>query len=103
MVIHLFAGLSVSRTRFIALLESVKEDMRSLCIANYNILFLAPQFDVYLLEKTVWEPHEYIFCDSLGKRGIFLLFLRILKKNVYTYYPQKNGKSLKLWIACQIK
>jgi len=59
-IVNFSSGLFVSGTvllLFNQLLEVTKEDNRTVCISNYNILlafiaFIAPQFGVFLLEQT---------------------------------------------------
>jgi len=94
MVIHLFAGLSVSRTRFIALLESVKEDMRSLCIANYNILLTFAAFGstvwCLFIRKKLYGSRMNISSVIRLASGVFFCFFYVYLKRTYTPIVRKK-------------
>lgn len=79
--VNAFSGLFVSGTVLILfnqLLEVTKEDNRSTCISNYNILlalvaFIAPQFGVFLLE-TVSMDFAMTISSVLRGASAFLFF-----------------------------
>ncbi|GKU82774.1 MFS transporter [Niallia sp. NCCP-28] len=98
-IINLFAGLSVSGTvllLFNTLLESTEEKTRSLCISNYNILlafiaFVAPQFGVYLLDKTSIAAAMNISSVIRLASGVFFYFFYVYLKRTYTPIIRKKA------------
>lgn len=82
-IVNASSGLFVSGTvllLFNHLLEVTKEDNRSTCIANYNILlalvaFIAPQFGVFLLENTSMDVAMIISTILRGSSAILFFFM----------------------------
>lgn len=86
--VNFSSGLFVSGTvllLFNQLLEVTKEDNRTICISNYNILlaliaFIAPQFGVFLLEQTSMNIAMTISSFIRGSSAIFFFFLFLFMK-----------------------
>lgn len=95
-ITNIFAGLFVSGTvllLFNQLLDVTRDDNRSQCISNYNILlaliaFCAPQFGVYLLETTNIYTAMNISGFLRAFSGVFFFFF-------YIYLKRRNGLSVK--------
>ncbi|MBY0120560.1 MFS transporter [Bacillus sp. S/N-304-OC-R1] len=97
-IVNASSGLFVSGTvllLFNHLLEVTKEDNRSLCIANYNILlalvaFIAPQFGVFLLENTTMDAAMIISTILRGSSAIFFFFMFLYLKKQKPLSINKN-------------
>ncbi|QED47673.1 MFS transporter [Cytobacillus dafuensis] len=89
-IVNASSGLFVSGTvllLFNHLLEVTKEENRSLCISNYNILlalvaFIAPQFGVFLLEYTNINTAMIISTILRGSSAILFFFMFIYLKRI---------------------
>lgn len=88
-LVNFSSGLFVSGTvllLFNHLLEVTKEDNRTVCISNYNILlaliaFIAPQFGVFLLEQTNINIAMTVSTVIRSSSAVFFFLMFLFMKN----------------------